>query len=132
MPICYLAIGSNLGDRRKNIKLAIKKLNRLKGTRVLKASRIMQSKPLGGPPQKDFLNGALKIETKLSALRLLKAVKQIESELGRRKTIKNGPRTIDLDILLYGYGIINRRELKVPHPRMFERKFVMKPLLEVI
>jgi 2-amino-4-hydroxy-6-hydroxymethyldihydropteridine diphosphokinase len=132
MPICYLAIGSNLGDRRKNIKLAIKKLRQLKDTRVLKVSRIMQSKPVGGPPQKDFLNGALKMKTKLSALRLLKAVKQIERELGRRKTIKNGPRTIDLDILLYGYGSINRRELKVPHLRMFEREFVMKPLLEVI
>lgn len=132
MVICYLGIGSNLGDRRKNIRLAMQKINKLKDTKVLKTSKVTQSEPEGGPPQRDFLNSAIKIKTKLSAFKLLKALKKIEKELGREKTVKNGPRTIDLDILLYGNKIINRKDLKIPHPRMFEREFVIKPLLEII
>lgn len=132
MVTSFLGIGSNIGDKSKNIKLAIKKIKLLKDTQVLKISKVIQSKPLGGPPQRDFLNGAIKIKTKLSPLKLLKALKEIEKELGRRKTVRNGPRTIDLDILLYGNKIIDRKNLKIPHPRMLEREFVIKPLLEII
>ena len=132
MVTSFLGIGSNLGDRKKNIRLAIAKIKILKDTKILKVSNVISSKPLGGPCQRDFLNGAIKIQTKLSPLKLLGALKTIEKELGRKKTVKNGPRTIDLDILLYGNKIINRSNLIVPHPRMFEREFVIKPLLEII
>ena len=132
MVTCYLGIGSNLGDRRRNIRLAIQKINKLKDTKILKVSKIIQSKPVGGPLQRDFLNGTIKIKTKLPPIKLLKALKRIENELGRKKTARFGPRTIDLDILLYGNKIINRKDLRIPHPRMFEREFVIKPLLEII
>lgn len=132
MVTAFLAVGSNLGDRKRNIGLAIRKIKRLKNTKILKVSKIISSKPQGGPAQRDFLNGAISIKTKLSAGGLLQALKIIEKELGRRKALKNGPRTIDLDILLYGDRIIERSNLKIPHPRMFEREFVVKPLLEII
>lgn len=133
MVTCYLGIGSNLGDRPKFIRLAIKKINNLKETKVIKVSRLMEAAPRGGPPgQAKFLNGALKIKTGLAPLRLLKELKKIEKELGRKKTSRFGPRTIDLDILLYADKIMKRKELIIPHPRMFERDFVIKPLSEVI
>ena len=133
MVTCYLGIGSNLGDRQKNIKLAIKKIKALKDTNVLKASKIIESKPMGGPAgQSKFLNGALKIKTRLPPLILLKKLKKIEKDLGRTKTVRDGPRIIDLDILVYGDKLINRKGLKIPHPKMFEREFVLKPLREII
>ncbi len=133
MIICYLGIGSNLGDRRKNIRLAIKKINALEDTEVIKSSKIIETKAVGGPPgQPRFLNAALKIKTNLPSLTLLRKLKNIEKGLGRMKTVRFGPRTIDLDILFYGDKIIDTKGLKVPHPRIFERKFVIKPLLEVI
>lgn len=115
------------------IRLAIEKISRLKGTTVLGVSRIIESKPQGGPAgQGKFLNAALKLKTNLPASSLLKQLKQIERELGRKKTVRYGPRTIDLDILFYGDKIINRKELRVPHPKIFERLFVSRPLLEII
>lgn len=133
MKICYLGIGSNLGDRRKNIRLAIKKINALKDTKIIKVSKIIETKPIGGPPnQGKFLNAALKIKTHLAAPLLLKKLKTIEKELGRIKTVRYGPRSVDLDILFYGDRVINRKDLKVPHPKVFERQFVIKPLLEII
>jgi 2-amino-4-hydroxy-6-hydroxymethyldihydropteridine diphosphokinase len=133
MLTCYLGIGSNLGDRRKNIRLAIKKINALKDTEVVKVSKIIETKPVGGPRQGKFLNAALKIKTNFGPLTLLKELKKIEKELGRNSdNIRYGPRTIDLDILFYADRIINRKNLKVPHPKMFERQFVIKPLSEVI
>jgi 2-amino-4-hydroxy-6-hydroxymethyldihydropteridine diphosphokinase len=131
--ICYLGIGSNLGDRRKNIKLAIKKINSLKSTKAIKLSKIIETRALGGPLQQPkFLNAALKIKTGLSPLKLLQNLKIIERELGRKKTVRWGPRTMDLDILFYGDKIINTKSLQVPHPRIFQREFVIKPLRQVI
>jgi len=133
MVICYLGIGSNLGDRRKNIKLALRKIKALPETRVIKASKNIETLALGGPTaQGKFLNAAAKIKTAISPLQLLKYLKRIEKELGRVKTVRFGPRPIDLDILFYGDKIIKRKELVVPHPRIFERAFVIKPLLEII
>jgi len=133
MVICYLGIGSNLGDRRKTIKLAVKEINDLKDTKVIRLSRIIETKPAGGPSgQAKFLNAALKIKTNLTAFTLLEKLKQIEKKLGRKKTVRFGPRTIDLDILFYGNKIINRKNLKIPHPRIFEREFVIKPLLQIL
>jgi 2-amino-4-hydroxy-6-hydroxymethyldihydropteridine diphosphokinase len=134
MVICYLGIGSNLGNRRKNISLALQKINRLKGIEILKISKIIQTFPVGGPRgQRKFLNAALKIKTKFNPATLLKKLQIIEQELGRPKRHPLcGPRTIDLDILFYGDRIIRRKNLEVPHPRIFAREFVIRPLLEVI
>lgn len=133
MVTCYLGIGSNLGDRQKSIRLAIKKINALKGTRIIKVSKIIETEPIGGPGgQGKFLNTALKIKTDTSPFMLLKSLKNIEKELGRVKTVRYGPRVIDLDILFYGNRVIDRKDLKVPHPKIFEREFVIKPLLEII
>ncbi|MBM3255445.1 MAG: 2-amino-4-hydroxy-6-hydroxymethyldihydropteridine diphosphokinase [Candidatus Omnitrophica bacterium] len=133
MALCYLGIGSNLGNRLNNIRSAIRNIDQLKGTKVLKVSRIIETNPLGGPKaQGKFLNAALRIETRILPLQLLRELKKIESNLGRAKTVRNGPRTIDLDILFYADKIVNRKGLKIPHPRVFEREFVVKPLLEVL
>lgn len=133
MAICYIGIGSNLGNRRRNIRQAIEKINALKDTKALKVSRLIETKAQGGPRgQPRFLNAALKLKTGLPAKTLLKKFKEIERELGRRAAVRYGPRAIDLDILLYGDKIINTKGLSVPHPRMFERDFVLKPLREVI
>jgi len=133
MVTCYLGIGSNLGDRKKNITLALKEIRALKKTKVIKISRIIETEPVGGPPgQGNFLNAALKITTDIPPVSLLRKLKIIEKRLGRTKTLRHGPRTIDLDILFYGDRIINRKDLMIPHPRLFEREFVMKPLSEII
>lgn len=133
MAVCYLGVGSNLGNRRENISRALLELNRLKGTRVLKVSRIRETKPEGCPPDSGkFLNAALKISTNFPPLRLLKKLKDIEKSLGRIKAKRNAPRPIDLDILLYANKVIKTKNLEIPHPRMFERKFVIKSLLEVL
>jgi 2-amino-4-hydroxy-6-hydroxymethyldihydropteridine diphosphokinase len=133
MTICYLGIGSNLGNRRKNITKALQKIKTLKDTEIIKISKIIQTHPQGGPAnQGKFLNAALKIQTKIPPLKLLHTLKKIEKDLGRTKTVRYGPRTIDLDILFYGDRIINRKGLTIPHPRIFEREFVIRPLLEII
>ena len=133
MVTCYLGIGSNLGDRRINIKSAVKKISGLKETQVVKLSKITETAPVGGPcGQGKFLNAVLKIRTGLLPLTLLKKLKQIEKSLGRKKPVRFGPRTIDLDILFFGERIIDTKNLKVPHPRISQREFVLRPLLEVI
>lgn len=133
MTVCYLSIGSNLGNRIGFIKASIQKVNSLKDTQVIKASRIIETRPAGGPRnQPKFLNAALKINTRLSPAQLLKGLKKIEKDLGRVKTVRWGPRVIDLDILFYGKRLINTARLKIPHPLIFRREFVVKPLLEVL
>ncbi len=131
MPVSYIGIGSNLGDREKNIRTAIDKVNRLKDTRVSKVSSLIETAAVGGPVQGKFLNAAMEIETELAPRDLLSGLLEIESELGRQRLEKNGPRTIDLDILLYADDKINEEGLVVPHPRMLERDFVLIPLREI-
>jgi 2-amino-4-hydroxy-6-hydroxymethyldihydropteridine diphosphokinase len=128
---CYLGIGSNLGNRRKNIREALEIIKNTPGLQVKKVSRIYETNPVGGPRQPKFLNGAIRIKTSFAALDLLKVVKAIEKKMGRVRSVKNGPRIIDLDILLYGNRSIKRKGLIVPHPRMREREFVLKPLSEL-
>jgi len=133
MVTCYLGIGSNLGNRRRYILLATKKIRSLRGCRLIASSRIIETSPVGGPRhQGKFLNAAVKIETTLAATDLLDRLKRIERELGRVKTARNGPRTIDLDILFYGNVSVRTKDLDIPHPRIFEREFVLKPLLELL
>ncbi|MFA4889029.1 MAG: 2-amino-4-hydroxy-6-hydroxymethyldihydropteridine diphosphokinase [Candidatus Omnitrophota bacterium] len=133
MTVCYLGLGSNLGNRRKNISMALEKIKALPQTKILKASRLMATQPQGGPVgQGEFLNAVLKIKTSLSPAILLKKLKIIEQQTGRKKSPRWGPRIIDLDILFYGNSFIKRKGLSIPHPRLFEREFVIKPLLGVL
>ncbi len=130
--IAYIGIGSNLGDREKNIKKAISLLKKDKKIRLIRRSRIYETEPLGGPPQGKFLNGVVKIKTEYPPLELLDRLKRIECLLGRRKgAIKWAPRTIDLDILLYGKCVIKNEDLTIPHPEIKKRLFVLKPLSEI-
>ena len=128
---CYIGIGSNLGDRLKYIENAIQKLNETKGIEVKKVSSIYETDPLSGPIQGKYLNGVIEIETEIEPRELLTRLLDIEIQLGRKRTVKNGPRTIDLDILLFGDQKIDEPDLKIPHPRMCGREFVMKPLKEI-
>ena len=130
MATVYLGLGSNLGDRALNIKNAIDSLNK-QGIAVKKVSTIIETDPVGGPEQGKFLNGALEAETKLSPEDLHKTLKNIEKDLGRTPTVRNGPRTIDLDILLYNNLSIQTPELTIPHPQIFKRYFVVEPLKEI-
>lgn len=128
----YIGIGSNLGDREENLNKAINTLTRVNGIEVLRTSQLYDTAPIGYTDQPNFLNGVVEIKTKLAPCTLLKVCHQIEDELKRVHTIKWGPRTIDLDILLYGNIVINEENIVIPHPRMNERKFVLEPLSELI
>ncbi|MCX7926656.1 MAG: 2-amino-4-hydroxy-6-hydroxymethyldihydropteridine diphosphokinase [Candidatus Omnitrophica bacterium] len=131
MVVCYIAVGSNLGDREGYIKAAIQKLRFLAHTKIRKISKIIETKPQGGPPQGPYLNAVIEIETELLPYELLQELQRIEQLLGRIRTVVNGPRTIDLDILTYGDVCINEEALCIPHPRIFEREFVLEPLKEI-
>ncbi len=131
MAIVYLGIGSNLGDRKANIATA-KMLLEKNNITIIQCSRIIETNPVGGPPsQPNFLNGVLKVETDLKPKDLLDRLKAIEQTLGRKVTVRNGPRTIDLDILLYDQLQYQTPQLTIPHPRMLKRDFVMNPLKEI-
>jgi len=126
----YLGLGSNLGDRKKNIEDAINKLETRQMT-ITKKSGIIETEPQGGPPQGKFLNAVIEAHTPLSPKELLNQTQKIERELGRVKTAMNGPRTIDIDILLYDDLAMNDPELTIPHPRMMKRGFVLTPLQQI-
>ena len=130
MPTVFLGLGSNLGNRRDNIKEAVRLIQK-HNISLKKFSSIIETEPVGGPSQEKFLNTVVKVKTDLSARHLLKTLKSIEKELGRRKTVVNGPRIIDIDILLYDALTLNTPQLIIPHPRMWQRDFVMRPLKEI-
>ena len=127
----YLALGSNLGDRQHNLNEAVNQLKE-HNIQLITASSIIETDPIGGPEsQGKFLNQVVQAQTQLSPHELLKTCKKIEQNMGREKTVRNGPRIIDIDILLYDNIRINSEELTIPHPRMWEREFVLKPLREI-
>ncbi|HNV23790.1 MAG TPA: 2-amino-4-hydroxy-6-hydroxymethyldihydropteridine diphosphokinase [Candidatus Omnitrophota bacterium] len=130
MPTIYLGIGSNLGNRRENIVEALKLLEEA-GIPITQRSSIIETDPVGGPPQGKFLNAVIKTESSFSPKTILKKIKSIEKKMGRIKTIDNGPRPIDIDILLYDNIELNTKDLTIPHPRMLERAFVLQPLKEL-
>jgi 2-amino-4-hydroxy-6-hydroxymethyldihydropteridine diphosphokinase len=128
----YLGMGSNLGDRRANIEKAVVALRSHPGIGGVVVSSLIETPPEGGPPgQRPYLNGAARIETDLEPQALLAELKAIERSLGRRSGPRWGPRPIDLDILLYGSTILETADLVIPHPRMRERLFVLRPLAEI-
>ena len=130
MPIVYLGLGSNLGDRRANLKAAAAGLP--PATRVLRASGIYETEPWGYLVQPVFLNQVLETETCLSPTDLLAALKRLEAGLGRQATFLYGPRLIDLDILLYDQLVLNQHDLVIPHPRLAQRAFTLVPLTELV
>jgi 2-amino-4-hydroxy-6-hydroxymethyldihydropteridine diphosphokinase len=127
----YIGLGSNIGDKEKNLKAAIEKISSRDGINLEKVSSFIVTKPVGELAQPDFLNAVVKAKSDLKADDILRITQGIEQEMGRRRAVKNGPRIIDLDILLYGEEIIDSDHLRVPHPRMFERDFVLRPLFEI-
>ena len=130
MACVFIALGSNVGDRHSNIQRAIEALNAV-GILVERVSTIIETEPVGGPAQGKFLNAVLRTRTDLSPETLHSLTKRIESNLGRIHREVNGPREIDIDILLYDDLALNLPHLTIPHPRMLERKFVMEPLREI-
>lgn len=128
---CFIGLGSNIGNREGYIVKAIGLLRKHSQISIEKKSCLIETEPQGGPPQDKFLNGVLKIKTSLTPQELLNFLQDIEKELGRIRSIRNGPRQIDLDILLYADKEVKDENLHIPHPRMCERSFVIKPLLEI-
>lgn len=128
----FIALGSNLGDRRGNIEKAIEELRDSRMVEVVKVSKLYETDPVGGPPQDKFLDGAAEIRTLLTPHELLVLLKLTEKKVGRMPSkIKWGPREIDLDILLYDDLTIDYPDLTIPHPQLHLRRFMMEPLSEI-
>ncbi len=127
---CYLGLGSNLGPRKSNLLNAIKILEKDSGIRVRKVSSIYESSPLG-PSKRNYLNCAARIQTIYSPKFLLSVLKKVEKKMGRKKTVRWGPRVIDCDILTYGELKMKTSSLTIPHPEIQNRKFVLRPLSEL-
>ncbi|WP_102348350.1 2-amino-4-hydroxy-6-hydroxymethyldihydropteridine diphosphokinase [Bacillus sp. Marseille-P3661] len=127
----YVALGTNQGDRLDYIKSAIKLLDKNPGVIVVAYSSIYETEPVGFTDQPNFLNMVLCLNTTLNPYELIEVTQEIENALGRKREQRWGPRTIDLDILLFNDENIESEQLIVPHPRMFERAFVIIPLLEI-
>lgn len=127
----YVALGSNLGDKKTYIEESIQKMNNLKGCRVEKVSDFIVTKPYGNVGQDDFLNGILLLKTYLDPFTLLNKLHEIENQADRKRTVRWGPRTLDLDIILYDNEIIDCEELTIPHYDMQNRKFVLEPLAQI-
>lgn len=130
MQIIYLSLGSNVGDRKANLRAAIAALGDT-GVRVRRVSSLYETEPVDFLEQPWFLNCAVEGKTELKPLELLHALREIEAKMRSKKPIAKGPRLIDMDILLYGEETIDTPELQVPHPRMHLRRFVLVPLAEI-
>lgn len=129
--LVYIALGANLDNPTQQIELAIQELDSLPDTRVLTCSRLYRSRPAGFKDQPDFVNAVACLETQLAPRGLLDRLLDLEHRHGRVRTFRNSPRTLDLDILLFGDLVLNEPNLHVPHPRMHERVFVLLPLSEI-
>lgn len=127
----YLGLGSNLGDKQAYLEQAVKALGETKGCRVAKVSSYLVTEPYGGVEQDDFLNACLSLDTLLSPSELLEKLHEIEQAAHRERLIHWGPRTLDLDILLYDDEILETEDLIIPHVEMHKREFVLKPLSEI-
>jgi 2-amino-4-hydroxy-6-hydroxymethyldihydropteridine diphosphokinase len=124
----YLGLGSNLGDRLAHLQRAVDALATTPGVTVVAVSTVYETAPVGGPAQDDFLNAVVAVDTDLMPRELLEAALRIEQLEDRVRTIRWGPRTLDVDVLLYGDERVDEPDLEIPHPRMYERAFVLAPL----
>jgi 2-amino-4-hydroxy-6-hydroxymethyldihydropteridine diphosphokinase len=129
--LAYVGIGSNLLDPAAQVKSALAELGRLPRSRLLKASSLYRTSPVGHAEQPDFVNAVASLETSLQPAELLAELHKIEKQHGRQRSFKNAPRSLDLDLLLFDEIIQATAQLKLPHPRMHQRAFVLKPLLEI-
>lgn len=129
MSKAYIGIGTNLGDKEKNIKNAVRLLK--EKCEIIKSSPLYKTEPVGFKNQDWFINCVIEARTKLAPYELLHFLKDIEKSMGRAKAIKYGPRIIDLDILYYGDLILKEKNLTIPHPRMHKRLFILAPLVDI-
>lgn len=131
--IVYIGLGSNLGDREATLSEALRRLGELEGIEVVAVSSFRETDPVGMVDQPRFVNAAAALETTLGPRELLESLLEVERGLGRDRSREKrwGPRTIDLDLLLYGDETVAERGLEIPHPRLAERAFVLQPLLEL-
>jgi 2-amino-4-hydroxy-6-hydroxymethyldihydropteridine diphosphokinase len=127
--LAYLSLGSNIGDRERHLRDAASCLS--SAGNVVSVSSFFETEPVEFTDQAWFLNCAVAIETDLQPAQLMTALLRIEQEMGRQRTVRKGPRTIDIDILLFGDSVISEPELKIPHPAMQQRRFVLEPLAEI-
>jgi 2-amino-4-hydroxy-6-hydroxymethyldihydropteridine diphosphokinase len=128
----YISVGSNVGDRASFCRRAVDALGSAPGISVRSVSSLYETTPVGGPPQRSFVNLVVEIDSFETARELLELCKEIERKLGREPgTVRWGPRVADLDILAFGDEKVNEPDLEVPHPRITERRFVLVPLLEI-
>ena len=131
MTRAYVGIGSNVGEPRAQVLAALARLGRMPRTQLVAQSALYASAPLGYSDQPQFVNAVAALDTELAAVRLLQELQALETAHGRKRSFKNAPRTLDLDILLYGDVVLQHPALTLPHPRMHERAFVLKPLVEL-
>lgn len=131
MSIVYLGIGSNIGDRETNCREAVSRLDARDDIKIMERSSLYLTRPAGGPPQEDYLNGVFKIETLIPPEKLLFTLKAAEKDMGRIPAGRNHARIIDMDILFYDDMILRTDSLVIPHPRMHERHFVLRGLSEI-
>ena len=131
MPIVYLGLGSNVGDRGKQCQIAIDHLRERCSSEILKVSSQYESQPMGPVEQENFINMVVEVQTELPPMSLLRAIREVETLMGRRKLVKWGPREIDIDVLLYGDLVMRSDSLTIPHLLMHERRFVLEPLAEI-
>jgi 2-amino-4-hydroxy-6-hydroxymethyldihydropteridine diphosphokinase len=129
MTIVYLGLGSNIGDKEASINKAITMITRAGD--VKRVSPLYLTEPVGDIEQEWFLNCVVEVETDKDPEALLSSLQIIEKKLGKKKTVKNGPRTMDIDILLYGNQIMNLKDLVIPHPRLHQRLFVLQPMMDL-
>ena len=132
MTTSYIGVGSNVGDRAAFCRAAVHALDEAPGIQRREVSSLYETSPIGGPPQRSFINLVVRIETDLEPRALLDACKAIEQKMGREPSdLRWGPRVVDLDILLYGSEKVSEPDLEIPHPRLKERRFALVPLLEI-
>lgn len=127
----FVGLGSNLGDRAAHLRFALEQLEAAPGLRLRAVSTMRLTRPEGGPPQPDYLNAVARLESTLGPQRTLRRLMQVEQRRGRRRGVPRGPRTLDLDLLLFGAARLSTRQLVLPHPRLGERRFVVEPLAEI-
>jgi 2-amino-4-hydroxy-6-hydroxymethyldihydropteridine diphosphokinase len=132
MALVHIGLGANLGDRERIVQAALDRLDSEDGIEVVRVSSLRETDPVGYTDQPRFLNGVAELETELAPRELLERLLAVERDLGRvREGPRYGPRTIDLDLLLYGDAVVDEPGLRIPHPRMTERRFVLEPLAEL-
>ena len=127
----FIALGANLENPVRQVQQAISELAGIEQTRVLAVSSLYRTAPVGYADQPDFINAVAKLQTGLSPHELLDALHVIESRHGRQRSVRNAPRTLDLDLLMHGTSVVREKNLTLPHPRLHERAFVLLPLAEI-